>query len=105
VTASAGIAFAFWIVAAVCLTVRAFRQPWFDIPGRILGSWLIAIGLLYGGASLVPRRTPAAPPRPLQAPPGSLDSLIGPGASTTIPDLRPSPRDHQPEGFDPSRQP
>jgi hypothetical protein len=104
-TASAGIAFAFWIVAAICLTVRAFRQTWFDIAGRIFGSWLIAIGLLYGGASLIPQRTPTPPPRPLQAPAGSPDSLTGPGPSMTIPDLRPSPLDRQPEGLDPSRQP
>ena len=45
---------AFWIVAAVALTLHAFRRRWFPIFGRILGSWLIAIGLLYGGASLAP---------------------------------------------------
>ena len=49
-----------WIVAAVALTLRAFRRGWFSIFGRILGSWLVAIGLLYGGASLVPKRPAAA---------------------------------------------
>ncbi len=52
----AGIAIALWIVGSVMLTLRAFRRDWFTIPGRILGSWLIAIGLLYGGATLMPRR-------------------------------------------------
>ena len=53
---------AFWIVAAVSLPLRAFWRGWFPIFGRILGSWLLAIGLLYGGASLVPQRRLLAPP-------------------------------------------
>jgi hypothetical protein len=55
---------AFWIIAAVSLTIRAFWRGWFPIFGRILGSWLLAIGLLYGGAMLVTKRQPslAAPP-------------------------------------------
>ena len=60
----AGIAIALWIVGSVMLTLRAFRRDWFMIPGRILGSWLIAIGLLYGGASLMPRRSVQPPPPP-----------------------------------------
>jgi hypothetical protein len=58
---------ALWIVAAVTLTLRAFRRGWFAIFGRILGSWLLAIGLLYGGASLVPpkRQPPPLPVQPL----------------------------------------
>lgn len=51
---------ALWIILAVTLTLRAFYRGWFAIVARILGSWLIAIGLLYGGASLVPPRK--APP-------------------------------------------
>jgi len=42
---------AFWVIAAVSLTVRAFRHKWLVICGRILGSWTVAIGVLYGGAS------------------------------------------------------
>jgi hypothetical protein len=53
---------AFWIVAAVALTVRAFWRGWFGIFGRILGSWLVAVGLLYGGASLLPVLKPPPPP-------------------------------------------
>jgi hypothetical protein len=53
---------AFWIVAAVSLPLRALWRGWFPIFGRILGSWLLAIGLLYGGASLVPQRRLLAPP-------------------------------------------
>jgi hypothetical protein len=60
---------AFWIVAAASLTLRAFRRDWFAIFGRILGSWLLAIGLLYGGASLLPPRAPPAPAGPKSVPP------------------------------------
>lgn len=56
----AGVVVGVWIVGAACLTLRAFRRGWFDRAAPILGSWLIAIGLLYGGASLVPGR--ADPP-------------------------------------------
>jgi hypothetical protein len=44
---------AFWTIIAVSLTVRAFRRNWLVIFGRILGSWTVAIGVLYGGASTV----------------------------------------------------
>jgi hypothetical protein len=49
---------AFWIVAAVSLPLRTFWNGWFPIFGRVFGSWLIAIGCLYGGASLMPKREP-----------------------------------------------
>ena len=58
----AGVVIAVWLAASVALTVRAFRRAWFDIAGRIFGSWLIAIALLYGGAALVPLRERPAPP-------------------------------------------
>jgi len=60
-----------WIVVAVSLTLRAFWRGWFPVFGRILGSWLIAIGLLSGGASLVPPRT-STPPPPLPFPGGDI---------------------------------
>jgi hypothetical protein len=53
---------AVWIVATVAMTTRAFRRQWFAVFGRILGSWILAIGLLYGAASLVPVFNP--PPAP-----------------------------------------
>jgi hypothetical protein len=75
----AGITIAMWIVAAITLIVRAFRRDWFVIPGRILGSWLITIGLLYGGASLIPRRSlpPPPPATPQAAPPGFEREIPG----------------------------
>ena len=81
---------AFWILAAVLLTVRAFRRGWFAIFGRILGSWLIAIGLLYGGASLVPPKR--EPPPPAMA----LPPVSAPGAERAIPGL---PEPDQPAPF------
>jgi hypothetical protein len=73
---------AFWIVTAVSLTLRAFRRGWFPIFGRILGSWLIAIGILYGGASLLPKREPPPPTTPLPSSPEPM-----PGPDSTIPGL------------------
>lgn len=95
-----GIGIAIWIVGAAFLTVRAFRQSWFNIGGRILGSWLIAIGVLYGGACVIPIQQP--PLRPPQMPSERLTVSgfeLGPGAIGR-------PRDDDlPEGFNPSRQP
>lgn len=93
---------AFWIAVAVSMTLRAYRHRWFLIFGRILGSWLLAIGLLYGGASLVPKRQP--PPPPSMALPPVL--APAPGADRAIPGLpvpdQPSPL---PRGVDRFRQP
>jgi hypothetical protein len=101
----AGVLIALWIVAGVSLTLRAFRREWFVVAGRILGSWLIAIGLLYGGASLVPKRGLPVPPtagpskRPDMMPlpgigrtfpgGGRPDDQMGPGGQ---PDVRRSPQ-------------
>jgi hypothetical protein len=53
---------AIWIVAGVSLTARAFGRAWLPIFGRILGSWTVAVGLLYGGALLMPILKPQPPP-------------------------------------------
>ncbi len=82
-----------WIIAAVTLTLRAFRQRWFAVFGRILGSWLLAIGLLYGGAALLPKR---APPPPAVAPAASPENAPLPGFDRTIPGL---PAPAQPAPF------
>jgi hypothetical protein len=50
-----GVGLALWLVTTVALTIGAFYQTWFPIGFRIVGSWLLAIGLLYGGTSLVVR--------------------------------------------------
>lgn len=79
--ALAGITISAWIVSATAITVHAFRRDWFAIGSRILGSWLIAIGLLYGGASLIPKSSPA----PL--PPAAKPSEGLPGLEREVPGL------------------
>jgi hypothetical protein len=81
-----------WVVAAVAVTLRAFRRGWFSIFGRILGSWLVAIGLLYGGASLMPKRQPSPPP---MARPQAPANAPAPGFEQAIPGL-PSPEQSGP---------
>jgi hypothetical protein len=55
------IAATIWLASAVGLTGRSFAQPWLGTAVRIFGSWLIAIGLLLGGAALAPRAGPGKP--------------------------------------------
>lgn len=72
---AAPIVIALWILAAAAFIIGALWRNWFPIFGRILGSWMLAIGLLYGGASLVPpRNPPIAPAPPVAAPP--FDNVI-----------------------------
>src|SRR5262249_11770913 len=60
---SIGVAIGVWIVLVMVLVASAIRHPWFLIAAGIAGGWLLAEGLLYGGASLIPR--PAAPLPPV----------------------------------------
>jgi hypothetical protein len=53
---------AVWVVAALALTINAFRQRWVMIFARIYGSWLVTIGLLFGGTSLELNFKPPPPP-------------------------------------------
>jgi len=89
-----------WIVAAVAMTLRLFPRRWFSIFGRILGSWLLAIGLLYGGASLMPQGR-APPPMPTPAPP---QDAAPPSFDREIPGL-PGPDKPAPRSGDQFRQP
>jgi hypothetical protein len=76
---------AVWMVVSVSLSLRAFRREWFIVAGRILGSWLIAIGLLYGGVSLAPKRgLLVPPPTGLVEPP---DSTPLPGDDRRLPGM------------------
>ncbi|MEI2383715.1 hypothetical protein [Breoghania sp. JC706] len=110
----AGAAVVCWLVLAVALTVRVLRQRWFDVAGRIAGSWLVAIGLMHGGAviaqavriermppaPMTPTSPAARPPDPA-APPG-----VDPGTFFPNPDASdPLPGTDRPHGFDPARQP
>jgi hypothetical protein len=49
----AGVLFGFWLSATATLSLRRIRDHWFDIAGRILGSWCIGIALLDGGTALL----------------------------------------------------
>ena len=87
----AGMAIGVWIVSAMALAASAVHHPWFSIAARIAGSWLLAAGLLYGSASLIPR--PAAPPPPV-APQNSPQEapLNGRGNGPPSIELNPEPR-------------
>jgi hypothetical protein len=95
------IAASVWLVAAVGLTGHRLDRSWFRIAVRIVGSWLIAIGLMLGAAILLPRpmigdapeQLPERPERP--GFPDGERSLPGTG--------RPQLPSTPPE-FDPSRQ-
>lgn len=52
----------FWFIAAVALPVGRFDPPWLSIGSRIVASWMIAIGLLYGGAYLAAKDKSLTPP-------------------------------------------
>ena len=101
----AGAVIGIWIVVAVSLTARVFWRGWFSIPARIFGSWLVAIGMLYGAVSLTPKRNP-----PFLPPAAATPNFVPvPGFDRLPPDLsgspdRPGPEipNQYPEGF---RQP
>ena len=72
-----------WFIAAPLLLWRAFARGWFSIAGRILGSWMIAIGAMLGGPYLIPPPEAPAPaateaPAPLQPPIGEPPPIVSP---------------------------
>ena len=96
-----GLAAGVWLVAAVGLTVDLCYRPWLGIAMRILGSWLIAIGLMLGVSIFVSRPSiGAVPPQP-------TERLQQPGSLEMVPDSalvgRRKSRFAQP-GLDPSSQ-
>jgi hypothetical protein len=82
---------AVWTVLAVTLCLRGFWRDWFPIFGRILGSWMLAIGFLYGGVSVAPKTARLPPPAaalpPVTAPgnEGAIPGLPVPGEMPTFP--------------------
>jgi hypothetical protein len=68
-TASAVMA-VLWVAVSALLLWRLFEQRWFFIAGRILGAWLIAIGIMLGAAEIKPR-----PPEPTKAPAINLNKV------------------------------
>lgn len=51
-----------FLVAVIALVAAGLDRPWLAIGVRIFASWLIAIGLLYGGAHLASKRNALEPP-------------------------------------------
>lgn len=47
-----GFIIALWIIISIMMSVKAYYKTWFSIAIRILGSWLLASSLLYGGTAL-----------------------------------------------------
>lgn len=45
---------ALWLVVAPALPLRRFRGPWLTIPSRIIGSWLVVIGIIVLASLYVP---------------------------------------------------
>ncbi|PZU87913.1 MAG: hypothetical protein DI528_05695 [Shinella sp.] len=52
-----------WLVVAPALPLRQFRGPWLTIPSRIVGSWLVVIGIIVLASLYVPlpMKAPALP--------------------------------------------
>lgn len=46
-----GLVIALWIILSFMICVKFFYKSWFPIAIRIVGSWLLASGLLYGGTA------------------------------------------------------
>jgi len=76
-----GLFIGLWIVTAAALGMRAFHRSWFHVPIRILGSWLLASGLLYGGAAIAAKPAAIEIPSPkiqtpADRPPADIDTLF-----------------------------
>lgn len=59
-----------WVVLGTGLVARMLDGAWLAIGSRVLGSWLMAIGLLFGGAQVASRQSDLAPPEFSVAPVG-----------------------------------
>ena len=73
-----------WLLAAPPALLRWFDRSWLKVGGRILASWLVAIGLLLGGSKVVIQRRAEQAMAPTQLfvePPASID----PGAGDAAP--------------------
>jgi hypothetical protein len=85
-----GVGLGLWVVTTTFLSIRAFYKAWLPIGFRIVGSWFIAIGLLYGGSSLIAR--PALPSLP-------EDNLAVPAQRNEIPQINEPRPGLRPDGF------
>ncbi len=83
-----GVGLSLWVMTTTLLCVRSFYRSWFPIGLRIVGSWLLAIGLLYGGTAFVAR--PALPSL-------SDENLMAPPTQSSLPNLDTGPSGPAPE--------
>ncbi len=67
-----GVLAAALVLAASLAMARAAGLARWPVAGRIAGSWLVAIAILHGAATLAPRRAPDLPAAP---PPSALPSI------------------------------
>lgn len=68
---------ALWLVLAPALLLRHFRGPWLLIPSRIVGSWLIVIGVIVLVSLYVPLPSKAPPlPDPSQPDGGVIELQV-----------------------------
>ncbi|OOY08164.1 hypothetical protein [Thioclava sp. F36-7] len=77
----AGVGLGVWLIGAVYLVLRSWQARWFEIAGRIVGSWLVAIGLLYGGVALMGGKL-----KPKNADPSTAASENAPAADAAVPE-------------------
>ena len=62
-----------WLVFAIAGLARLVNAPWSLIAARVFGSWLLAIGALYGGAYMAAKTVELTPPPFVQPVRGSGD--------------------------------
>ncbi|MCM2291335.1 hypothetical protein NAC44_03205 [Allorhizobium sp. BGMRC 0089] len=67
---------ALWVVLTAGVIAGSSAAPWTAIASRVFGSWLVAIGLLYGGAYMVSKYTVLTPP-PFEQPPAPTGDTPG----------------------------
>jgi hypothetical protein len=68
---------ALWLVLAPALMLRHFRGPWLKIPSRIVGSWLVVIGIIVLVSLYMPMPLKApALPDPSQPDGGAIELQI-----------------------------
>jgi len=83
-----GLFIGIWIILSFMLIMRSFYQSWFLIPIRILGSWLLASGLLYAGATLMAKYGIITSKKPntktLKIEPSSNDDILIPNFTQDI---------------------
>ncbi|MBB4953880.1 hypothetical protein H4S14_001940 [Agrobacterium vitis] len=67
---------AVWVLLTAGFIAALMTAPWTMIATRVFGSWLLAIGALYGGAYMASKQTELVPP-PFVAPPVTSGSFPG----------------------------